>query len=257
MSVFKNIAKLSDKEAKTREAQFEAEMLALVAETSPPMPPVTPRSSAAASPKPQGATSPTQSDVIWPPLPTTTSPATISPVASALVANGIQISVTANGQTTQYANLESVPASVRQQIVNTWIGSPAPTAPPILNAPSVRNAPSVPPPSGPRPKTMKVAMFLNLMIPGAGQIYLGQRLIGALYALAFLASFGATIIIFVHGYFKYLSLSTGGDILDGTNLDQIAKAFPTGIISTLSAVGLVIYLASTIHLAVSRSRRDV
>lgn len=104
---------------------------------------------------------------------------------------------------------------------------------------------------------MKVAMFLNLMVPGAGQFYLGQRLAGAAYALAFLASFGATIIIFVHGYFKYLSLSTGGDILDGTNLDQIAKAFPTGIISTLSTIGLIIYLASTIHLAVSRSRRDV
>ena len=104
---------------------------------------------------------------------------------------------------------------------------------------------------------MKIAMFLNLMVPGAGQFYLGQRLIGGAYALAFLASFLATIIIFVHGYFKYLSLSTGGDILDGTNLEQVAKAFPTGIISTLSAIGMVIYLASTIHLAVSRRRRDV
>ncbi len=104
---------------------------------------------------------------------------------------------------------------------------------------------------------MKVAMFLNLIVPGAGQIYLGQRLAGAVYALTFLASFVALLIIFVRGYLNYLNLSTGGDILDSGNLEQAAHAFPAGIISALSALGIIIYLASTIHLAVSRSRRDV
>ncbi len=99
---------------------------------------------------------------------------------------------------------------------------------------------------------MKVAMFLNLMVPGAGQFYLGQRLAGAFYALAFLASFIVTLAIFIHGYFKYINLSTSGDILDSGNLEQIAHLFPAGIISALSIVGIVIYLASTIHLAKSR-----
>ena len=101
---------------------------------------------------------------------------------------------------------------------------------------------------------MKVAMFLNLIVPGAGQFYLGQRLAGAAYALAFLGCFAAALIVFVHGYFNYLNLTTSGDILDSGNLEQVAHAFPAGIISALSAIGVVIYLASTIHLAMSRIR---
>jgi hypothetical protein len=100
---------------------------------------------------------------------------------------------------------------------------------------------------------MKVAMFLNLMVPGAGQFYLGQRLAGAVYALTFLACFATMLGIFLHGYYDYLRLSTSGDIMESNTLEQLAHAFPTGIISALSAVGIVIYLASTIHLAVSRA----
>jgi hypothetical protein len=254
MAILKNIAKLSDRDAKTREAQFEAEMLALAAQGAPPNP--------AASPRPPAATSPTSLDMIWPPLPATTSPApsaTTLPAQTVVpVRDGIQISVTDNGQTTRYNNLEAVPGPVRQHIMSAWIGSPAPIVPPILNAPAFHNALPTPSPSpstsASRPKSMKVAMFLNLIVPGAGQFYLGQRLAGAVYALAFLASFIATLIIFVHGYFNYLSLSTSGDILDSGNLEAISHAFPAGIISALSAIGVVVYIASAIHLAVSRSR---
>jgi hypothetical protein len=228
MPKWTDIAKLSDQEAKTREAQFEAEMLALVAQGEPQPP-------AAVAPAPS---------------------ATTLPVAPVPTHDGIQISVTANGQTSRFNNLEAVPGPVRQHIMSAWIGSPASTVPPMLNAPALRND-TLPSPAKTRPKTMKVAMFLNLVVPGAGQFYLGQRLAGAVYALAFLASFAALLIIFAHGYFNYLNLSTSGDILDSGNLEQISHAFPAGIISALSAVGIVIYLASTIHLAVSRRRRDV
>jgi hypothetical protein len=242
MPDWKTIARLSDKDAKTREAQFEAEMLALAAQGAPPNP----------------AASPTPPDMIWPPLPATSSPTpSATTLPTPMVAanrDGIQILVTSNGQTSQYDNLESVPGPLRQHIMSAWIGSPATAVPPMLNAPTVRNALPSPSPTTPRPKTMKVAMFLNLMIPGAGQFYLGQRLAGAVYALVFLASFIATLAIFIHGYFKYINLSSSGDILDSGNLEQIAHLFPAGIISALSAIGIVIYLASTIHLAVSRSR---
>jgi hypothetical protein len=221
MPDWKDIAKLSDREAKTREAQFEAEMLAMVAQGESQAP--------AASPAPSTPTLPT---------------------STVLIRDAIQISVTDNGQTTRYNNLEAVPRPVRQQIMSAWIASPAANVPPVLNAPALRNAPA----PTPRPRTMRVAMFLNLMVPGAGQFYLGQRLAGAAYALAFLASFIALLVIFVHGYFNYLSLSTSGDILDSSNLEQVAHTFPAGIISALSVVGIVIYLASTIHLAVSRTR---
>jgi hypothetical protein len=223
MPDWKTIAKLSDREAKTREAQFEAETLALITQGNPPAP----------------ATAPTPS-------------ATTSPVAPVPIHDSIQVSVTDNGQTTHYNNLQAVPGPVRQQIMNAWILAPAASVPPVLNAPALRNAP--PSPSTPRPRSMRVAMFLNLMVPGAGQFYFGQRLAGAFYALAFLGSFIALLGIFAHGYFKYLNLSTSGDILDSGNIEQVAHAFPVGMISALSVAGIVIYLASTIHLAVSRTR---
>jgi hypothetical protein len=259
MAILKNIAKLSDKDTKTREAQFEAEMLAMAAQGTPPKPTASPRAPAAAAPTPQAATSPASPDLIWPPLEATTSPtppATISPVALAPAVDGIQILVTNDGQTARYDNLLAVPGPIRQHIMSTWIGSPTSTIPPVLNAPSLRND-TLPSPAKRRPKTMKLAMFLNLIVPGAGQFYLGQRLAGAIYALAFLASFAAALSIFVHGYYNYLSLTTSGDVLDPGNLEQISHAFPAGIISALSAIGIVIYLASTIHLAVSRARKQV
>jgi hypothetical protein len=225
MPDWKDITKLSDREAKTREAQFEAEMLALIANGESPKP----------APTSVGAVSNRDS-------------------APSPVHDGVQISVTANGQTAHYNNLEAVPTPVRQRIMNAWNLAPTTDVPPVHNAPALRNTPA--PPSTPRPKTMKVAMFLNLIVPGAGQFYLGQRLAGAAYALTFLACFAAALIIFVHGYYDYLRLSTSGDILDAGNLEQIAHAFPAGIIATLAIVGTVIYLVSAIHLAVSRRRRD-
>jgi len=229
MPDWKDIAKLSDREAKTREAQFEAEMLALIAQGDSPPP--------AASPTPSVTTLPAP---------------TVIPVR-----DGIRISVTANGQTARYNNLEAVPAPVRQQIMSAWIASPLEAVPPVLNAPAVRNILPTSSSSARRPKTMKVAMFLNLMIPGAGQFYLGQRLAGAVYALTFLACFAAALIIFVRGYYNYLKLSTSGDILDSNNLEQIAHAFPAGIIAALAIVGTVTYVASAIHLAVSRPRKNL
>ena len=222
MPDWKDIAKLSDRETKTREAQFEVEMLALIAQGDSSTP--------AASPTPS---------------------ATTLPVAPVPIRDGVQISVTSHGQTAHYNNLEAVPAPVRQQIMSAWIVSPSEAVPPVLVAPALRNTPA--PPSTPRPKTMKVAMFLNLMVPGAGQFYLGQRFAGAIYALAFLACFVAMFSIFLHGYFDYLRLSTSGDILESSTLEQLTHTFPAGTIAGLSVIGIVIYLASAIHLAVSRA----
>jgi len=222
MPDWKDIAKLSDREAKAREAQFEAEMLALIAQGDSSTP--------AASPTPSATTLPT------PAVP---------------IRDGVQISVTSHGQTAHYNNLEAVPAPVRQQIMNAWNLAPTTDVPPVHNAPALRNA--SPSPQTPRPRTTRIAMFLNLMVPGAGQFYLGQRIAGAIYALAFLACFAAMLGIFLHGYFDYLRLSTSGDILESSTLEQLAHTFPAGTIASLAIVGIVIYLASAIHLAVSRA----
>ena len=97
-------------------------------------------------------------------------------------------------------------------------------------------------------------MFLNLIVPGAGQFYFGQRLAGGLYALTFLGSFIVLLGIFIRGYFNYLRLSTSIDIMEFNTIEQLAHVFPAGRISALSIIGIVIYLASTIHLAATRPR---
>src|SRR5437870_2848740 len=86
MPGWKNI--LSDSDEKKRAAAFEAEMLAMLA-----------KEKSATADKPAA-------------------PATPPPVPQ--VRDGIQITVTANGQSTLYNNLESVPAPVRRQILNAW-----------------------------------------------------------------------------------------------------------------------------------------
>jgi len=170
-------------------------------------------------------------------------PGTQPPAAPSMapIRKPIQISVTDNGQTTLY-NLETVPWPVRQQIMNAWRPSLAASLPP----PQIASSPA------PRQKTMRTAMALNLLLPGAGQFYFGQRIAGSAYAIGFIASFAATLVLFTRAYFAYLRLSTSGDIMETGNLEQLAKVFPTGVLAVISFIGTAIYIASAIHLFASR-----
>jgi hypothetical protein len=220
MPKWKDIAKLSDQEAKNREAAFEAEMLAALApgKSEPP----------AASPPPA---------------------ATASQTPTVPLRDGIQISITDNGHTTNYNNLETVPWPVRQRIMDVWqpprVAEQA--SPPVGNQPA--------PPAAPRRKSLRFAMTLNLLVPGLGQFYFGQPVVGSIYALGFLACFGVMLGKFLSAYFDYLRLSTSGDILQTGNLEQLEHAFPTGMLTGLTIVSIVIYLASSIHLALSHRHK--
>ena len=88
MAKWKEISKLSGKDEKGREAAFEAAMMAELSKSSP----------AQAQPP---ASSP-------------------APPPTAVSASGIQITITENGQSTTY-DLDKVPLSVRQRIVNVWL----------------------------------------------------------------------------------------------------------------------------------------
>jgi hypothetical protein len=213
MSKWKDIAKLSDQEAKKRETAFEAEMLASLA-TDKSQPP------AASSPP-------------------------IIPVR-----DGIRISVIENGQTANYTNLATVPLSVRQRIMNMWLSLPS--ASEQMPQP-LGNQPPLPP--APRKKSLRFAMTLNLLVPGLGQFYFGQPIMGSVYAIGFIACFVATLVKFLSAYYQYLQLSTSGDILQTGNLEQLAHAFPTGTLTGLTIVSIVIYLASAIHLVLSHRRK--
>jgi len=85
------LAKLSPKSEQSREAAFEAEMMALVGqETEPSTTPAPPSSSS-------------------------------HPVGTQ---NSIAIILTEDGRETTFTNLESVPLEVRQRIVAAWLGGP-------------------------------------------------------------------------------------------------------------------------------------
>jgi hypothetical protein len=206
-----NISRLSDSDEMKRAAAFEAQALAALAKVSP---------------SPSGQP-----------------PAAAPQTPGAPARDGIQISVTADGQTTHYTNLETVPVPVRQRILNLWFPATNPGTPPLLAAPS-----------GPRPRSRLFAQTLNLFLPGAGQIYLGQFVAGSIYALTFLGCFVAMLLIFFRGYADYLRLSTGGDILEGDKLEQLTHAFPTGTLVGLLIVAIVIYFASAMHLSRSHPR---
>jgi hypothetical protein len=105
-----------------------------------------------------------------------------------------------------------------------------------------------------RGRSRRVAMVLNLFLPGAGQIYLGQSVIGGILAVGFMACFVAMMAIFVRGYAGYLQMCVGGDILQAGNLETLSQLFHPGRLGALSVAAIGIYLASAIHLSRSRLR---
>ena len=218
MSNWKAITGLSDQGVKAREAAFEAQMLAMIATEK--------------SPSPVAAPAPT--------------------AASALARDAVQICVTEKGQTTLY-DLATAPAPVREKISNAWGLYPGSSVPPVIT--SVSAASAAPPTPTPRPRTLRFAMTLNLLLPGAGQFYLGQRISGSLYASGFCACLVAMLVLFVRAYSQYLQLATNGDILESGNLETMARAFQVGPLATLSVIGTLIYIASAIHLAVTRGHQ--
>ena len=223
MPKWKGIDKLSGREEKTREAAFEAQMLAMLATEKP-------TASTASSPPP-----------------TTSLPAPILSPRDA-----VKISVTENGQTTLY-DLASAPAPIREQIGNAWGLSPESSLPPVIAGVPVNTA--TPPMPTSRPRTLRFAMTLNLFVPGAGQFYLGQRMFGLIYAGAFGACLVATLVLFVRAYSQYMQLATNADILESGNLESMARAFQVGPLATLSVIGTLIYIVSAIHLVVSHNRQ--
>ena len=107
-------------------------------------------------------------------------------------------------------------------------------------------------PSAPKPRTLRFALTLNLLLPGAGQLYLGQPLLAAAYALPFLATVVTTLAIFLRAYTHYLNLATTGDLLESGNLETLTHTFHPGLLATLTAISTAIFIASTIHLIITR-----
>jgi len=112
-----------------------------------------------------------------------------------------------------------------------------------------------PPPTA--PKNFRRAFALNFFLPGAGQIYLGQRMAGGLLAGVFLVCLCASLAIFVIGYANYLNVTMGGNILEGNRLEQLGDVFHPRWLLGLMGAGIACYLLGMAGLAITRRRADI
>ena len=103
-------------------------------------------------------------------------------------------------------------------------------------------------PAPPAAKSRRFALTLNLFLPGTGQWYLGQTVLGAIYAAGFLACFLGMLVLFLRGYQRYLDLSTSGQLLENVDLDELARSFHTPWLFALLLAALAIYVASLLTL---------
>jgi hypothetical protein len=112
----------------------------------------------------------------------------------------------------------------------------------------------VQPPPLPVAKNLRLAATLNLMLPGAGLICLGRRILGTILATAFLACFLALLVIFLVGYARYLSIALGDNLLEGGKIEEAGAAFHPNWLMGFTAVGGGIYLCSAVLFAQTKRR---
>jgi TM2 domain-containing membrane protein YozV len=115
-------------------------------------------------------------------------------------------------------------------------------------APGIQSMPSATPPASAQSKNLRAAVMLNLFLPGAGQLYLGQRVRGYVLMGLFAASFAGVLGVFLVDYAKYLKLVLGGDIFQGNHLEQVSHVFQVGWLLGLLGVGLAVYVGALISL---------
>ncbi len=113
-----------------------------------------------------------------------------------------------------------------------------------------------PPPAKPE-RSRRFAVTLNLILPGAGQIYLGRWKLGAGFLLLFAACFISLVVIFLVGAARYFDLTTNGNILEGDKLEQLSTVYHPRWLIGLSLAGAGIWAASLIELARNDQRTEL
>lgn len=113
---------------------------------------------------------------------------------------------------------------------------------------------AIQPPLLPQQQSLRLASALNVFLPGAGLIYLGRRMVGAVLAGAFLGCFLAVLTIFLVGYSRYLSIAMSENLMEGNKLEEAGAAFHQNWLAGLALTGGIIYLCSAILFARAKRR---
>lgn len=102
------------------------------------------------------------------------------------------------------------------------------------------------------PKSLRFAATLNFIVPGAGQFYLGRRLVGCVLGIIFLTCLVSMLTVFLKGYSDYLSAALSNDILKGQQIEKMGDVFHTRWQIGLLITAVVIYIGSFVGLPASR-----
>jgi len=112
----------------------------------------------------------------------------------------------------------------------------------------------MPPPPLPINPKLRTAQWVNVFLPGAGLIVLGDLKFGLIITCLFLACFLAVIGIFIYGYGSYLNTAFSPDILEGHKLEEIGQNFHSSWLLALGGVGVVLYAIAMIRFHQLKSR---
>jgi len=112
--------------------------------------------------------------------------------------------------------------------------------------------PAIPQPKPPEAKSVRFAATLNMILPGTGQFYLGQRILGFILAGTFLTCLIAMFVIFFVGYAQYLRVAINP--MEGQELESLANVFHVRWQIGLLIVSVVVWIASLAGLARAKAR---
>jgi hypothetical protein len=90
--------------------------------------------------------------------------------------------------------------------------------------------------------------LLNVLLPGAGQCYLGQKRLGGWLLVGFLLPFFAALAVFLLALDRYFALVASGNILEGNQLESLGAAFHVPWLILLTALAVTDFLMSMILL---------
>lgn len=97
-----------------------------------------------------------------------------------------------------------------------------------------------PPPLPGTGRNLTLGRTLNLLLPGAGLIYLGRRWSGGLLAAAFLACCGAAAWWLLQGMARYYAIATSDAVLQEGAVEQLQEALPAGRLVSLALLAVVL-----------------